>query len=289
MFKLAVFTDEVSQDFERAVGLGKEYELEGIEIRSVWDKPPQNLSPEDIDRMKGMLEGTGIRICSIASPFFKCDIDSDEEYRQHLDILRKCIALGKAFDCSIIRGFAFWRKGDAEAVWDRILEKYQEPIKVLEEENVTLALENEGSTFLRTAGDVKKFLDDLKNEHLKAMWDPCNSLYSPEAGEVPYPDGYQTIKDQMVHMHMKDSRVDPETGKRACCVVGEGDIDWVGQFKALIDDGYEGYVSLETHWRAEELTAEEKQRPGGEKFSRGAEVASRMCLDNVKRILASLK
>ena len=31
--------------------------------------------------------------------------------------------------------------------------------------------------------------------------------------------------------------------------MGDGIIDWVGQFKALKRDGYRYAVSLETHWR----------------------------------------
>ena len=44
MFKLAVISDEVSQDFQTVVNVSAEYKLNGVEIRSVWDKPPQDLS-----------------------------------------------------------------------------------------------------------------------------------------------------------------------------------------------------------------------------------------------------
>ncbi len=288
MFKLAVFTDEVSQDFARVLKFAADYELEGIEVRSVWDKPPQDLSDDDTRKVKEMLEGTGLEVCSIASPFFKCDIDSEEECHEHLDILKRCIALGKTFDCDIIRGFAFWNKGDLEGHWQRILDRFEEPIKILEAEDVTLALENEHSTFLQTGAHVRKFLEALGNDHLKAIWDPCNVLFAPEAGEVPFPDGYQAVKDHTVHIHVKDARISPKTGERVQCAMCEGDIDYVGQFQALLDDGYGGYVSLETHWRAEDLAEEEIQLPGGEKFSKGAELASRICMNNIKKMLAAL-
>ena len=124
MFKMGVFTDEVSQDFQVVVDLCKEYGLEGIEIRSVWDKPPQNITDDDIARMKAILDGTDIKICSVASPFFKCEIDSDDEYNQHIEILERCIHLAQSFDCNIVRGFTFWRRGKAEDVWQQILDTY---------------------------------------------------------------------------------------------------------------------------------------------------------------------
>jgi sugar phosphate isomerase/epimerase len=67
--------------------------------------------------------------------------------------------------------------------------------------------------------------------------------------------------------------------------MGEGVIDYVGQFKALKDDGYSGYVSLETHWRPVKLSEELLNRPGGEKFSESGEFASRICLKNIMKIL----
>jgi sugar phosphate isomerase/epimerase len=69
MFKLAVFTDEVSQDFEKAIKLALEFGLDGVEIRSVWEKPPQNLTGDDVRRMKDILSRTDLKVCCIASPF----------------------------------------------------------------------------------------------------------------------------------------------------------------------------------------------------------------------------
>ena len=76
MFKIGVIGDEISQDFQTVVNVAKELNLDSIEIRSVWDKPPQELTADDIDEMKRILDGTGIQIVGIASPFFKCDIDN---------------------------------------------------------------------------------------------------------------------------------------------------------------------------------------------------------------------
>ena len=176
MFKMAVFTDEVSQDFQTAVGVALEYGLDGLEIRSVWDTPPQDLG-NYVPSMKKILEGTGLAVCSIASPFFKCDIDSEEEYKEHIGILERCIALAQAFDCRIIRGFTFWRKGKLEDQWGKILKKLEEPVKILEREGMILAIENEASTCIGTGGVLRRFLDELDAPQVKSMWDPANVLF----------------------------------------------------------------------------------------------------------------
>jgi len=53
----------------------------------------------------------------------------------------------------------------------------------------------------------------------------------------------------MVHMHVKDATVDPVTGRPKFVAVGKGEIDYAGQFRALVDNGYEGCVSIETHYQ----------------------------------------
>ena len=58
MFKIGVIGDEISQDFQTVVNVAKELNLDSIEIRSVWDKPPQELTESDIDEMKRILDGT---------------------------------------------------------------------------------------------------------------------------------------------------------------------------------------------------------------------------------------
>jgi len=288
MFRLAVFTDEITQDFKLAVDVAVEYELDGIEIRSVWNNPPQAIPPDHVAKMKDILKGTGLKVCSIASPFFKCDIDSEEEYRQHLDILRKCIHLGREFDCRMIRGFTFWRKGRYEEHKQRILDKFEEPIKILKREGATLGIENEAATMIGTAKVLVPFLKELNSPYVRATWDPCNSCTDDQVEEVPYPDGYELIKPHMVHVHVKDWGTDPQTGKLGCVPVGTGVIDYEGQFRALIRDGYKGYASLETHWRPKALSTEEVNRPGGAKFSESGEYASRICLENIIKILKKI-
>jgi len=77
-----------------------------------------------------------------------------------------------------------------------------------------------------------------------AAWDPANALV---AGENPFPDGYRRLPpDRIVHVHAKDCHVQgytPEWGP-----LGTLAIDWKGQISALRHDGYQGHVSLETHW-----------------------------------------
>lgn len=283
MFKIGIMTDEISQDFERAIGVVSEYGLQTIEIRGVWKKGPHLLEPEDIAKMKAILADTGIAVSCIASPFYKCNIDDEAAIREHWDILRRCADLAHTFGTNLVRGFTFWDTNRTDDVWDIIISKFEEPVKIIEETDIVLGIENEAACSIGTGLRLERFLTEINHPRVKAVWDPANEVFDPE-GERPYPDSYNRIKRFMVHFHMKDA-VKNEEGKARCVAIGEGLIDYPGQIRDLLASDYQGSVSLETHWRPKDLTEEQMNRPGGADFSEHGEYASRICIENLLRMV----
>jgi sugar phosphate isomerase/epimerase len=145
MFKLAAITDEISQDPAIAAALIQEFGGEGMEIRSVWEKGPHELDSDEMTRLKQIADAYGLRICGIASPVFKCRLGWKEEEAEHLDILRRCIALAHALDTDLIRVFTFWQQ-PGQPPWEQIAEKFHGPLRLAEQEGIRLGIENERST-----------------------------------------------------------------------------------------------------------------------------------------------
>ena len=145
-------------------------------------------------------------------------------------------------------------------------------------------MENESSCYVGNGADTARFIKDVGSDRVRTCWDPCNELSDPRGSKTPYPDGYEAIRPSMIHMHIKDAV--PGEG---VCAVGEGVIDYHGQFRALIDDGYEGFASLETHWRPKKLDRKVVRTPGGAEFSEGGELPSCICLENIKRIIGEVE
>jgi len=289
MLKLASFTDEISQDPARAVEVCKEFGLDGIELRSAWEKPPQTLTDDDVARIRHLADAAGLATACIASPFFKCDLGDEAAYEQHLAILRRCIKIGRMLGTSIVRGFTFWRtENPDEALTRRIADLFAEPVRILEGEGAILGIENEFSCHIGSATELRAFLDTLGAPCVKAIWDPSNQVYMPDDTPLPFPEGYELMRRDIVHMHMKDS-VRLPGGERAHVPVGDGQVGWPAHFAALKADGYDGYCSLETHWRpSKELTEEIMSRPGGSQYTEGAEAGSRVCLESIKRMLGEM-
>ena len=287
MFKKGVITDEISQDFNSAVELALKYALDGLEIRSVWDKGPHELDRNDIDAIRKAVKTAKLEVCGISAPFFKCTLDNEDEYHCHIGILEKCIALAEQLDTKIIRGFTFWNQGDFEKNFEKIISKYEQPVKMLERAGMTLVLEMDPSVYATNATKVRRVIENIRSPHVKALWDPGNEIFDPE-DEVPYPYGYNVIKPYMAHMHLKDA-IKLEHGKASSVPVGEGKVDYKGQFKALIAEKYDGFVVLETHYRpAHDISEELMALPKGYAFSYLGYEATEECLIKWEKLLKSL-
>ena len=269
--KLAVITDEISQDFEHALDVMLEYDVRHAELRGLWGTNIADLDSDQVSRAKEALRARGIDVACLSTPMFKCDLDVDEgtvEGAMHLakargvgeqlELLRRCSGLAHEFGTDLIRVFTFWRKGDlSPEIERRIVDAFAEPLKAAEEEGVTLVLENEHACFIGTGAEAARVLSAVDSPRLRACWDPGNAHI---AGETPFPHGYEALRPFLKHVHVKDGIIDAADGAHRWSVVGEGDIDYVGQFDALRRDGYTGYISLETHYVPEGGTPEEGSR-----------------------------
>ena len=280
MFRLAVFTDEISQDFEHALKVAKEYNLQGVEIRSAWDTQPQDFTPQQIAEMKRLLDAYQLPVCIISSPFLKCNIWDEEAYKLHFEYLRRCIALGKTLGANLIRGFTFWKSVNTPEVWDEVERIYRQVIPILEAEDVMIGIENEGDTSAATVGLTADFLARLNHPLVRGVFDPANELYE-DAGIRPFPEAFSQMQPHLVHVHLKDVHREADN-KPILTLLGEGDIDFRGLFQELARSNYSGWASLETHWHMIDMP--EPKSPE-EAAMEKAERASRLSLVNLMNML----
>ncbi len=281
MIRPAVITDEISQDFERALDVMAEYGVRTAELRGLWGTNIMDLSPAQLDRARTALRERGMHVCGLASPIYKCHLDPEPTTgsegplhlaretgrEEQLTLLSHAMELCDFFNTRLIRIFAFWRVGDVTpSVQARIADALTPAVRQAEAAGVVLGLENEHACFLGTGAETGPIFAAIDSPALRCVWDPGNAYCGQE---VPFPDGYNRVQGYVDHLHVKDAIRDAD-GRARWVVVGEGDIDFAGQFQALVSDGYEGYASLETHYKAE----------GGD-----PEASSRQCLQGMLRLL----
>ena len=123
-------------------------------------------------------------------------------------------------DTKYIRGFTFWAKGDFYSNLDKIIAPFENAIEILKSEDMIMVLESDPQVSATNAKKLVEVLKRIDSPYVKAVWDPGNDIYDPD-NEIPYPDGYETIKPYMVHMHLKDARKSKD-GKIEGVALGEG-------------------------------------------------------------------
>jgi len=261
-FHFSVINDEIGDDFGHVVDVvSKEFGLEWIELRGMWKKNIMDLDDQQIAEARRLLDNAKLRVTDIASPVFKVDwpgapiskhspkrdtFNADFTFKQQDDLLNKSFEIARQFNTDRVRIFDFWRLDDVKPYRKDIDDKLREAAEKAAKKNIILIIENEHECNTGTGAEAARTLDAVKAPNFMVNWDPANATM---LGEVPYPDGYSKLpKDRIGHVHCKDS-VRNADGKVAWAAVGRGSIDWLGQFRALKQQGYNHAVSLETHWR----------------------------------------
>jgi sugar phosphate isomerase/epimerase len=279
--KLAAITDEISMDLAHALNVMREYGCVAAELRGIWDVNITELPNDRLEEARAIVEKSGLPVCGVASPLYKCDVRegasgergpmhqaSARPLSQQLDLLRHCHKVGKMFGTDRVRMFAFWRTGElTDELLEEIVAAIADAVKYAEDNGLVLLMENEAACAVGTGHELGMLLARVNSPALKACWDPGNAFLAGE--RMPYPDGYDLVRNYLAHVHVKDAQI-LASGKSRFTVVGEGEVDYVGQFAALKADGYKGYISLETHYRP---------------FAGTAEQASRLCLQALNKLL----
>lgn len=287
--KTAIITDEVSQEFEDVLRFARDFNLDGIEIRSLWNKPPHELSDEQVELIRSKCEAAGLAICGIASPVFKCDIEKSEELDAHVKIFERCLHLADVWKAPTIRVFTGWRRENNRELFPIITKAFKERLlPLIKDLPVVLGVENEYSTNVADGEESSAFIDSVGSDQVTLVWDPCNILYMPNSTD-PFEVDYPKVRGKVGHYHVKDAnrvQADPPAESAA---IGDGQARLRDTLQALHQDGYRGWVSLETHWRMQEKLGEDETRsPMGAGFSAGAEPASRECMKRLKVWLKEL-
>jgi len=283
LFPIAAITDEFSPDLATAAQSMREVGMTAAELRMVFGKNIIDLTDEELDRAQQIVADHGLKIISIASPLLKCVLPYapaiDSRFQQDIfaskhtfedqpRLTERAFEIARRTGARIVRVFSYWRTVEPEKCFDRIVAALRGLTEKAANHDLIIGLENEHACNIATGAETARVLDAIAHPNLKVVWDPCNALVS---GENPFPEGYRRMAaDRIVHVHAKDCFVNNHTPTFG--PLGECGIDWRGQIRALVSDGYQGYISLETHWPG----------PGGDKHA-----GSVICGRNLKALVTA--
>jgi sugar phosphate isomerase/epimerase len=265
--KICIITDEISADPESAIEIGTEWGIHDFEFRGYFTDRVPRLSGYQKQRLRDSLEDYQARLVAIAPGLFKIpfppaqapratlgwlDRDGYDRWANanqwlhvHLnELLPESLDFANEFGAGLVVIFGFDRAGRPPGdPPDELLNCLRLACERAQAAGLQLVLENEDGFWADTGARTARMIRSVNHPALGLNWDPGNAFF---ADDVPYPAGYASVRDLVKHVHFKDAWRDPSGEPH---YTSEGQIDWAGQIEALITDGYDGYVSIETHLR----------------------------------------
>jgi L-ribulose-5-phosphate 3-epimerase len=248
MLKISINTDAISQDFETAVLLGVEWGVEYFELKRLYGKRIPAINDDEVRLVQKVLHENEVKLSSLAPGLFKIPLDKELISYETGAKFDQTVALANRLKTPAIVIFGFVRddRHDEADALNQIIDVFGSVADRAEREGLTLFLENDRGLWGESPASVYHILTGVNSPALKLNWDPGNLIGAfPEA---PFPRGYDLVREYVGHLHVKDAKASQDARKFTHAMMGSGDVDWVGQFERLIQDGYKGYCVIEPHF-----------------------------------------
>jgi sugar phosphate isomerase/epimerase len=260
--RLSVITDEIDADFRHSLDVCDELGLKAVELRTVGGVSIVDHEPEDLRALRQELDRRGFRVSAIASPFLKCDRGDDRLAQE--SIHEHALDAADLLSAPLVRAFSYWREPDPSVALSELGDALHRAAARAHEAGVTLALENEHECNVATSDEAHAALAASASSHLRLIWDPGNAAMLDPASFAGL-GGLESIYDRVAHVHLKDVSASGDWTR-----IGDGIVDFAALLRYLAHAGYDGYLSVETHY----------QRDGS------GEAATRDCISSLRSIAA---
>jgi len=244
MITFSAFADEIGPDLNLQMDTCQAHGVRCIDVRAIDGVNVSKMTAAQARQYRQRLGDRGFTVPCIGSPIGK--IRMDEDFPAHLELLKHCCDVAKAFGTERIRVFSFYPSRGANIADERpaVMDRMAAMVKVAEAAAITLFHENEKAIYGAKPAGVKDLFATIRSDRLKGIFDPANFV---EEGVAPYDEGWRKGLDRLTHFfHIKDKR----PGDRACVPAGRG----AGQFDKLLADlkarNWSGYMTLEPHLSA---------------------------------------
>lgn len=237
---LTGFIDEVSPKLEEQIAAAKDQGLNGIEVRSVWDKNVTALSPEELKEVRLQAEGAGIMISGVGSPVNKVPM-MQIHLEGEMDKLKRSLEAAQLLGTKRVRIFSPTVNDEARQHDLRYVIEWMKPMAELAEKaGITLLHENDSRFYGAFPEGAKGILDALGGPHFRHVFDFSNAVM---IGQDPLSDWLPWVLPHLESLHIKDF----DRSKLQIVPAGQGHSKMLECFRFLASKGWKGTITLEPH------------------------------------------
>lgn len=213
----------------------------GLTRLDVWGRKPHfSADPVecDPDTFEAAARAAGVTIANLGT-YCGRDFDSDDPQKvfDEVETTRRTIALAKRFGCRTIR--ALPGHSDAAEVVEKVAPHYRAVMPEAEAAGVYLVMENHAGSVAGKPELAVRLCEAIGSKHFGVLYEPCNLLHLG----VDYRAAFETMRDWVQHVHLKDGRGSGRDFRG--CHLGEGEVDLRWCLEALAGIGYAGDFALE--------------------------------------------
>ena len=243
MAKLSAFADEVTENFLEQVKYLAGERVGYIEPRFINKKNIMDLTKDELNEAKKMIQDHGLKVSAIGSPIGKVKLD--EPFQPHLDKFKHAVELAMFFETPYIRMFSYYAPEgqNIDDYRDQVMERMAAKVEVLNDVDVTMVHENEANIYGHTAEQCVEIVKTIDSPKLRLVYDPANFVWGEKILDN-VDSCWPIMKPYVVHIHIKDWKLGTED---VGSIPGEGD----GQIKELLAElaaiDYDGCLTMEPH------------------------------------------
>ncbi|TVY08974.1 sugar phosphate isomerase/epimerase family protein [Paenibacillus cremeus] len=263
---IGIMVDSLRLGLHEGLKKSKELGADGVQIYAVdGEMDPANLTPAARKELKRYIDSLGLQVSALCGDLgghgFQDKLVNAAKIEKSKRILDLALELGTKVVTTHIGIVPDDENGEVYSVLQTACEELGVYAKQM---GAYFAVE----TGPETAAHLKRFLDSLSTDGVSVNFDPANMVMV--TGDDPV-QGVYTLKDYIVHTHVKDGirlrEVDPREVYGALgyepmshekiaeaaatgpsyreLALGQGHVDFQRYFQALQDIGYTGYLTIE--------------------------------------------
>ena len=252
---LSGIADEASQNLETQIEVTKKLGWNAIESRFIDGKNIHDISDEAFEKVCETLDGSGVYINAFGSAIANWGKDVRDDFSITEAEINRAIPRMKRLGAKYVRIMSYKvLEGDDQMVKERI-RRLGLILKAFQTEGITVLHENCMNYGGMSSQHTLELIESLPG--LKLVYDTGNPVFTRDHSkeEKPWQDPwefYQNVKKHIAYVHIKDCIEPSENtkGKEVYTYPGEGKGEITRIITDLMQDGFDGGISIEPHLAA---------------------------------------